>query len=73
MNEFEKKEVFQEFEICETEFEKEIDELEAKLIKNINVNFFNDLHQYRTVDEILRLPKYSNMIYVFIQIKHRVS
>ena len=28
MNEFEKKEVFQEFEICETELEKEIDELE---------------------------------------------
>ena len=28
MNEFEKKELFQEFEICETELEKEIDELE---------------------------------------------
>ena len=44
---------------CETEIHREQDELEPQLSKLLG---FPDNHQYRTYEEILRLPRYSSMI-----------
>ena len=54
---------------CEREICKEQDELEPQLSKLLG---FPENHQYRSYEEIFGLPRYSNMINVFAQIKHRV-